>query len=1252
MTKFPLEHAPFLPIHLIDSDKEALLDLADTFVTETIEDYERHLRYNNGIVDSTEWVRVKQFEDVVVYEDRRALKERRLSRVSSSRAPKRNGNMLKLLWAGTIRGDLDDVMYAAVNRTAEDAKVKAAYVESNCSDFAVLNTLVGPTVNDPFRSVQIKWTVNAGPPMMRSVVRSRDFVYLESTGMTTTSTGERIGFQLLHSISIPGAPELHEHKLVRGNMSLFHFFRQKSDGIRRGVRLETRRVRADEKAQLEAQSAASDRPERLGKALPRVLKDHPRQYDSASHLQDLHAPVLRSLLRVQEDVFRAGAQSRGGAEDRQRVHELHPDGVLTVNSEMKFPLAHAPFGPLRLSEGDRKEAVELADVFVQQTLADYETHLEVQHGVVDEVRWKMVKRFEDVVVYQDREAMRPRRLTLASSSSGSGYEHRESPNEMQKLLWFGTVQGSLDEIMYGVANPTAEEAKVKAAFVGSNVLDFAVLDTIVHPTVDDPFRGLQIKWAVNGGPSMMRSMVRCRDFVYLESTGMTTNSKGERIGYHILHSIAMPGAPELHEHKIIRGNMTLYHLYRQKSEGVVETYVTAFIDVMGDMPSSIATFVSAKGVVSVWKLGDYAEMKKLMWLLKQHKTVPPNLTTPAPAASLGGSAKNPLQRVLWHGTINCDLDDLMLGIVNQNADMWKVKSSYVEDNGLDYFLLASIKERTVEKPFEGLQLKWTVNDMGPLMAKPIMRPRDFVFMESTGITQSPTTGERMGYHICHSLELPGVPELPNYKLVRGKHELYHIFRQKSKGIVEVYVRALCDLQGEMPSTSVSLFSAEAMSTLTLSAFCAERHKVMWLLHTMVPCESGKPSLDLCSVCTKDLSKSLLPFMNKACRLGPAIRRKICGELDQVNNSHGSILQTSLSYANVPMDPACPFETPLSLSERDRRSMQRLAQRCIDETMVDYEHVLSSKSGLPNVTRWKPVKKKENIVVYEDQLAIEEIKRRKRKAKSLGDIIESTRVGDILTRSVGPGAFRPSATAFTRETEVSEPKEMPKMIWMGTVECELDDLMYGLVSQSDEVTRIKSSYSGNSIQDFATLASLEISTASDPFRGLQLKWEVNRALTKAKPVWRCRDFVYLEATGVTKSRSTGQRIGYQILHSLDVRGVPELPGRKLTRGKVTIYQLFRQKSKGTVEVFAKAMVDLAGDVPTSMASLATIEAASARSNMCLGQGVFTSAISVPNACAIDAMFGKDSASSSPTRTRSSLSRRRSTCAHAVFTPRHK
>ncbi|KAE9247456.1 hypothetical protein PF004_g4329 [Phytophthora fragariae] len=282
---------------------------------------------------------------------------------------------------------------------------------------------------------------------------------------------------------------------------------------------------------------------------------------------------------------------------------------------------------------------------------------------------------------------------------------------------------------------------------------------------------------------------------------------------------------------------------------------------------------------------------------------------------------------------------------------------------------------------------------------------------------------------------------------------------------------------------------------------------------------------------------------------------------------------------------CPFETPLSLSACDRRSMHNIVQRCMSETMSDYEHVLASKSGLPVATRWKPVKRKHNIAVYQDQLVIEEIKRRKRKAKSLGELSETARVGEAYSKSVGQETCPPPS-----ETDANESTELPKMTWMGTVECELDDLMYGIVSQSDEVTRIKASYSGNDIQDFATLASLETASPSDPFHGLQLRWEVSSPLSKTNPVWHHRDFVYLEATGITKCRSTGQRIGYQILHSLDVRGVPELPGRKLTRGKMTIYQLFRQKSKGTVEVYAKASIDLAGDVPNSMASFATIEAA--------------------------------------------------------------
>ncbi|CAH0480751.1 unnamed protein product [Peronospora belbahrii] len=178
--------------------------------------------------------------------------------------------------------------------------------------------------------------------------------------------------------------------------------------------------------------------------------------------------------------------------------------------------------------------------------------------------------------------------------------------------------------MFAVVNRTTEETKVKAAYVKSNMLDFAVLETLVHPSVDDPFSGMQVKWAVNAGPAMMQPAVRSRDFVYVESTGMTTMSTGERVGFQLLHSIYLPGAPELHKYKFVRGNMTLYHLFWQKSDGVVELYIKAFIDLMGAVPLCMATMLSTSGVVLVSKLGEYALMKKLNWLLHQRGEIVPS----------------------------------------------------------------------------------------------------------------------------------------------------------------------------------------------------------------------------------------------------------------------------------------------------------------------------------------------------------------------------------------------------------------------------------------------------------------------------------------------------------------------------------------------------------------------------------------------------------------------------------------------------
>lgn len=290
---------------------------------------------------------------------------------------------------------------------------------------------------------------------------------------------------------------------------------------------------------------------------------------------------------------------------------------------VKFPLEQPPYPPIHILESDQRALIELADVFVGETLQGYERHLIMDNGVVDVQEWIPINQFENVTVYQSRRALIERRQSRAYTMR----ERSAKPPEMLEMLWFGTIVGQLDDIMYAAVNPTAEEAKAKAAYVESNVLDVALLSTLVHPTPDDPFLGLQVKWAVNGGPAAMRPVVRCRDFVYLESTGMTTTTAGERVGFHILHSIGLPGADKpLQQHKVIRGEISLCHFFRQRSDNVVETYVRAFIDVKGDMPLRMATKMSARGVVSVWKLPEYSFLKKLNWHMTHRQPDPIKLS--------------------------------------------------------------------------------------------------------------------------------------------------------------------------------------------------------------------------------------------------------------------------------------------------------------------------------------------------------------------------------------------------------------------------------------------------------------------------------------------------------------------------------------------------------------------------------------------------------------------------------------------------
>ncbi|RLN52843.1 hypothetical protein BBJ29_004046 [Phytophthora kernoviae] len=116
-------------------------------------------------------------------------------------------------------------------------RVKSAYEQGNITDGAVLASIITPSTSEPFRSLTIKWVEQGGPtldhhryhplhyPVTLPGASSReDLIFLEATGVTTLASGERVGYQLRHSVHFS---QTHIRPNVRrGNMSTCTLFRE------------------------------------------------------------------------------------------------------------------------------------------------------------------------------------------------------------------------------------------------------------------------------------------------------------------------------------------------------------------------------------------------------------------------------------------------------------------------------------------------------------------------------------------------------------------------------------------------------------------------------------------------------------------------------------------------------------------------------------------------------------------------------------------------------------------------------------------------------------------------------------------------------------------------------------------------------------------------------------------------------------------------------------------------------------------
>ncbi|KAH7491347.1 uncharacterized protein KRP23_270 [Phytophthora ramorum] len=250
---------------------------------------------------------------------------------------------------------------------------------------------------------------------------------------------------------------------------------------------------------------------------------------------------------------------------------------------------------LTVSDADCNMLRELASTLVTHNLEQCNMLLVTKKGYPDAAsgQWKEMRRKDALRIYRERPS---------SARGGAPF----SPS----LLLLGTVDGTVEEVMYGVVATTDAALKIKSTCVNDGMLDTKMLCELTKPSMKDPFRHVGIKWKLYHG----------RDYVSLDSTGVLYSSKGERIGYNLSHSVAFSELPEFKTQGILRGNMSVCSVYRQKTPTTVECYVRGFFDfpTNNEMLNNVALQALASQWLSFGRKAECGRMKKLGWRLRRN----------------------------------------------------------------------------------------------------------------------------------------------------------------------------------------------------------------------------------------------------------------------------------------------------------------------------------------------------------------------------------------------------------------------------------------------------------------------------------------------------------------------------------------------------------------------------------------------------------------------------------------------------------
>ncbi|KAL3659789.1 hypothetical protein V7S43_015092 [Phytophthora oleae] len=264
-----------------------------------------------------------------------------------------------------------------------------------------------------------------------------------------------------------------------------------------------------------------------------------------------------------------------------------------------------PFRRISLTSADMNEVQVVAKTIVEANLASYRQYWDADKRKVNPNSWKLIKSKDHMRVYSERRCKRQ-----YSINNGSIPDE----GDLQSILCVGITPGSLDDVMLGVMSPTHEVTRTKASYV-DDLSGAAVLSTVTEPTSEDPFKSVAVKWMELAVRRRSIGLVKNRDYIYVEATGVKYLPSGERLGYHVMHSVDIPQAHDLPGR--VRAKLSVCSFFRQRRDDTVSVYVMAMMDPMADMVRRLVVPCFVKTLLSTLKYAHCGEMKKLSQALSE-----------------------------------------------------------------------------------------------------------------------------------------------------------------------------------------------------------------------------------------------------------------------------------------------------------------------------------------------------------------------------------------------------------------------------------------------------------------------------------------------------------------------------------------------------------------------------------------------------------------------------------------------------------